>query len=138
MVWLMCRQRMYKVHISHFMTARTGEKTKGPRRQPLGSLQKIQPSILDKFKIQEDIIIFDFELVLFFILFLPKLLKLEKGLLHGAQLLVVITENCVSSLFIIQVDLQVLDLFQTSAFIHPYHVMKLDLWRILFIFLHFK
>ena len=56
MVWLMCRHHMYDVHISHLMTALTGEKTKGPRRQPLGSLQKTWPSVLDTFKIQEDII----------------------------------------------------------------------------------
>src|SRR6218665_1432818 len=33
MLWLMCRHHIYEVHISHFMKALTGQKTKGPRRQ---------------------------------------------------------------------------------------------------------
>src|SRR6218665_3693595 len=41
MLWLMCRHHIYEVHISHFMEALTGQKTKGPRRQLYVRLQKV-------------------------------------------------------------------------------------------------
>ena len=100
---------MYEVHISHYMTARTGEKPKGPRRQHYVRLQKIWPSILDKVNIQEDTNIFDWSTLQVdsaLQALTTEALEFGKGLLHrahlhGAHLLVVITENCVSSLFII-------------------------------------
>ena len=94
---------MYEVQISHFMTALTGEKTSYWRRQ------KIWPSFLDKVNIQEDTNIFDWSTLQVdsaLQALTTEALEFGKGLLHrahlhGAHLLVVITENCVSSLFII-------------------------------------
>src|SRR6218665_3248977 len=45
MFWLMCRHHIYEVHISHFMEALTGQKTKGPRRQLYVRLQKVWPYV---------------------------------------------------------------------------------------------
>ena len=33
LLWFLCRRHMLEVHISHFMEALTGEKTKAPRRE---------------------------------------------------------------------------------------------------------
>src|SRR6218665_2102293 len=43
MLWLMCRHHIYEIHISHFMMALTGQKTKGPLRQLSVPLQKVYP-----------------------------------------------------------------------------------------------
>ena len=40
LLWLMCRHHIFEVHISHFMTAVTGEKTKSPRRALYTQLQE--------------------------------------------------------------------------------------------------
>ena len=43
LLWFLCRRHILEVHISHFMTALTGEKTKGPRRELYSRLQKAWP-----------------------------------------------------------------------------------------------
>lgn len=48
LVWIMCRHHVYEVHVSHFMEALTGQKTKGPRRQLYVRLKKVCPSVVDK------------------------------------------------------------------------------------------
>ena len=40
LLWLMCRHHIFEIHISHFMTAVTGEKTKSPRRALYTQLQE--------------------------------------------------------------------------------------------------
>ena len=45
LLWFMCRRHILEVHISHFMEALTGEKTKGPRRGIYTQLQKCWPSV---------------------------------------------------------------------------------------------
>src|SRR6218665_3351151 len=45
MLWLMCRHHIYEVHISHFMKALTGQKTKRPRGQLYVRLQKVWPDV---------------------------------------------------------------------------------------------
>ncbi|MFO0005327.1 MAG: hypothetical protein ACK559_29795 [bacterium] len=48
LLWFLCRRHMLEVHISHFMEALTGEKTKGPRRGLYVKLQKVWPSIKEE------------------------------------------------------------------------------------------
>ena len=48
LLWFMCRRHILEVHISHFMYALTGIKTKGPRRTLYMNLQKAWPEIQDK------------------------------------------------------------------------------------------
>src|SRR6218665_4040717 len=45
MLWLMCRHHIYEVHISHFMKAFTGQKTKKSRGQLYVRLQKVWPDV---------------------------------------------------------------------------------------------
>ena len=48
LLWFMCRRHIQEVHISHFMEALTGEKTKGPRRTLYTKLQKEWPAVKAK------------------------------------------------------------------------------------------
>ena len=48
LLWFMCRRHILEVHISHFMYALTGIKTKGPRKTLFMNLQKAWPEIQDK------------------------------------------------------------------------------------------
>ena len=48
LLWFLCRRHMLEVHISHFMEALTGEKTKGPRRGLYTRLQKSWPNIMQE------------------------------------------------------------------------------------------
>lgn len=59
-LWILCRHHMYEVHISHFMEALTGEKTKGPRRALYVRLQKAWPSIKSEVDKMENLVRFDY------------------------------------------------------------------------------
>ena len=50
LLWILCRRHILEVHMSHFMEALTGEKTKGPRRGLYVRLQKAWP----EFKLEVD------------------------------------------------------------------------------------
>ena len=47
-LWIMCRRHIYEVHVSHYMAALTGEKTKGPRRALYVKLKNKWPEICEK------------------------------------------------------------------------------------------
>lgn len=61
LLWFLCRRHMLEVHISHFMEALTGEKTKGPRRALYVKLQKVWPSVKEKVDKMEEITIFNWK-----------------------------------------------------------------------------
>lgn len=61
LLWFLCRRHMLEVHISHFMEALTGEKTKGPRRGLYVKLQKVWPSVKEKVDKMEELIKFDWK-----------------------------------------------------------------------------
>ena len=61
-LWIMCRHHIYEVHISHFMAALTGEKTKAPRRGIYVRLQKIWPSVVERVQMaaqEKTLVLFD-------------------------------------------------------------------------------
>lgn len=55
LLWFLCRRHMLEVHISHFMEALTGEKTKGPRRTLYLRLQKAWPDVKKELNNKESI-----------------------------------------------------------------------------------
>ena len=59
LLWFLCRRHKLEVHISRFMEALTGEKTKGPRRGLYVKLQKAWPSAKKELNKLEDLIRFD-------------------------------------------------------------------------------
>lgn len=61
--WFMCRRHILEVHITHFMTALTGVKTKGPRREIYLRLKDawsdLKPMLETKLEAEEDMTKFD-------------------------------------------------------------------------------
>ena len=60
LLWIMCRRHATEVHITHAMTALTGSKTKGPRRQVYTRLQKVWPEVHEEVKASK-FILFDWK-----------------------------------------------------------------------------
>jgi hypothetical protein len=54
----LCRRDMLEVHISHFMEALTGEKTKAPRRGLYVKLQKVWPIVKNEINKMEELVKF--------------------------------------------------------------------------------
>jgi hypothetical protein len=61
LLWFLCRRHMLEVHISHFMEALTGEKTKAPRRGLYVKLQKVWPSVKEDIDKMEGLIKFNWK-----------------------------------------------------------------------------
>ena len=61
LLWFLCRRHILGVHISHFMEALTGEKTKGPRRPLYVQLQKNWPTFKVEIDKMENIVKFDWK-----------------------------------------------------------------------------
>ena len=61
LLWFLCRRHMLEVHISHFMEALTGEKTKAPRRGLYVKLHKVWPSVKEDIDKMEGLIKFNWK-----------------------------------------------------------------------------
>ena len=59
LLWFLCRRHMLEIHISHFMEALTGEKTKGPRKGLYVKLQKNWYSVKKEVEKMLDLVRFD-------------------------------------------------------------------------------
>ena len=59
LLWFLCRRHMLEIHISHFMEALTGEKTKGPRKGLYVKLQKNWYSVKKEVDKMLDLVRFD-------------------------------------------------------------------------------
>ena len=61
LLWFLCRRHMLEVHISHFMEALTGEKTKAPRRGLYVKLQKVWPTVKNEIDKLEELVKFNWK-----------------------------------------------------------------------------
>ena len=61
LLWFMCRRHMLEIHITHFMTALTHQKTKGPRRGIYVKLQSKWPEYKNKIDKMDNIKKFDWK-----------------------------------------------------------------------------
>ncbi|XP_065661942.1 uncharacterized protein LOC136084824 [Hydra vulgaris] len=59
LLWFLCRRHMLEIHISHFMEALSGEKTKGPRKGLYVKLQKNWYSVKKEVDKMLDLVRFD-------------------------------------------------------------------------------
>ena len=61
LLWFLCRRHMLEVHISHFMEALTGEKTKAPQQGLYVKLKKVWPSVKEDIDKMEGLIKFNWK-----------------------------------------------------------------------------